>query len=115
MSTPSFHYTTHPGDLFRNTSVVELPNPETHLEDFLIWFLDCYQTDDRVAYINDLYKLLHNEFRNDEDRIAFMDEIGHLSHSEIQNEIKEVEENLKAEAYENFYCLLRDNKIVLVN
>ena len=110
---PSFHYTSHPGDLFRNTSVVELPNPETNLEDFFVWFLDCYQTDSRVTYIDDLHKLLHNEFQIEEDRIAFMDEIGHLSDVEIQNEIKAVEETLRTEAFENFYRLVREGKIIL--
>jgi len=113
MPTPTFHYTSHPGDLFRDTSVVELPNPETNLEDFLVWFLDCYQTDSRVTYIDDLHKLLHNEFQNEEDKIALMEEIGHLSESEIRMEIKNTEDILRAEAYENFYSLVKEGKIIL--
>jgi len=115
MTSPSFHYTSHPGDLFRDTSVVELPDPETNLEDFLVWFLDCYQTDSRVTYFDDLHKLLHNEFHNEEDKIAFMEEIGYLSDREILEEIRNTETILKNEAMRNFYELVRERKVVIVD
>ncbi len=54
-----FKCKTQPGDLLRDTSVVKLPDPETNLEDFLVWFLPDYQSSNDVAYLNDLAKMLY--------------------------------------------------------
>jgi hypothetical protein len=113
MQKPLFRYKQHPGDLYRNTDLVELPNPDENLEGFLIWFLRSYQSDSRVTYVDDLYKLLHNEFSNEEDRMELLQQVGTKTEMEIQGEIKLVEEELKMEAYKNFYQLLLSNKIEL--
>ena len=34
-----FKYKDHPGDFLRNTDVIELPNPQDDLENFLVQFL----------------------------------------------------------------------------
>lgn len=110
-----FRHIVHPGDLFRNTDVVELPHPNENLEDFLIWFLHNYQSDNRVAYIDDLSKLLYNEFSIEGDKVDFTNQIGTKTDKEIQAEISKVEDELKTEAYENFYQLLLSNKIEIVS
>jgi hypothetical protein len=109
-----FRYKVHPGDFLRNSDVVELPNPNDNLEDFLIWFLRNYQSDNRITYIDDLYKLLHNEFSNESDKADFIKQIGTKSVAEIQEEISLVESELKSEAYENFYHLILSNKIEII-
>lgn len=110
-----FRYRVHPGDLLRNTGVVELPNPNNNLEDFLIWFLHNYQSDNRIAYIDDLNKLLHDEFSSEEDRVNFIIQLGNKSDKEIQEQIKLVEDELKVEAYTNFYHLILSNKIEILS
>jgi hypothetical protein len=110
-----FKYKVHPGDFLRNDGVVELPNPNDNLENFFIWFLNNYQSDNCIAYLDDLYKLLHNEFSNDEDRVEFINQIGNKTALEIQEEIDFVADILKAEAYRNFYHLLLSNKIEIVS
>ena len=71
------------------------------------------KTNSRVTYVDDLYKLLHNEFSNEEDRMELLQQVGTKTEMEIQGEIKLVEEELKMEAYKNFYQLLLSNKIEL--
>ena len=109
-----FRYRKSPGDFLRNTDLLELPNPDENLEDFLISFLDHYQSDSRIAYINDLDKLFYNEFINELNRLKFIEEIGEKSKLEIKDEIKEIETELKDEAFKNFYQLLLENKIVII-
>jgi hypothetical protein len=106
-----FRYRKHPGDFLRNTDLLELPNPDENLEDFLISFLDHYQSDSRIAYINDLDKLLYDEFTDELEISKFIEEIGEKSKLEIQEEIKQIETELKDEAFKNFYQLLLENKI----
>lgn len=110
-----FRYKSHPGDFFRNTDILELPNPNDNLEDFLIWFLSNYQSDNRIAYIDDLHKLMHNEFSHEEDKNEFINQVGIKTEKEIQEEISSVEKELKFEAYKNFYHLLLSNKIEIIN
>lgn len=110
-----FQYKVHPGDLLRNADIVELPNPKDNFEGFLVWFLNNYQSDNRIAYIDDLYKLLHNEFSSEEDRSDFIKQIGNKTAAEIEDEIDLVEDKLKVEAYKNFYHLLFSNKIEIVS
>jgi replication fork clamp-binding protein CrfC len=109
-----FKYKIHPGDLLRNTDSVELPNPDENLEDFLVWFLDKYQSDNRIAYLNDLYLLLDNEFSNDPEKLNAGDHLKDKTEKEIQEEITKIENNCKDEAYRNFYHLLLTDNIEIV-
>lgn len=110
-----FRYKVHPGDLLRNSDVVELPNPNDNLEDFLIWFLHKYQSDNRITYLDDLNKLLYDEFSSEEDRSIFIKQLGNKTDIEIQEEADLVENDLIIEAYKNFYHLLLSNKIEIVS
>lgn len=110
-----FRFKVHPGDLLRNTDIVELPSPNENLEDFLIWFLRKYQSDDRIAHLDDLNKLLHNEFSSEIDKTDFIKQIGTKTDNEVQEEINLVEDELKGEAYKNFYHLLLSNEIEIVS
>lgn len=109
-----FKYKSHPGDLLRNSEITELPNPENNLEDFLIWFLDNYQSDNRVSYIDDLSKLVDDEFIDENDKVKFENKIGNKSKSEKMEEIRTIENELEIEAYKKFYHLLLSNKIEIV-
>ncbi|OFV11187.1 hypothetical protein HMPREF3127_20055 [Sphingobacterium sp. HMSC13C05] len=44
-----FRYKEHPGDLFRDTVIVPLPDPYKDQENFWIWFHPCFQTSQDVA------------------------------------------------------------------
>lgn len=35
-----FQFKKHPGDLYRDSQVAKLPNPEKEKEEFWVWFLD---------------------------------------------------------------------------
>lgn len=110
-----FSFREHPGDLLRGISNVLLPNPEKDLEAFLLQFLPCYQTDDTVAFLDDLYKLKYDEFENEEDMLNFVNYIrGSKSEIEIQKEINEVETDLKQRACQNFYQLILEDKIEIL-
>ena len=109
----SFRYHTHPGDLLRNTDIVKLPDLEENLEDFLIWFLDNYQSDQRVADLDDLYKLLNNEFYYELEKEDFIERIEVSSEKEIKEKISRIEVGLKEDAFENFYYLLMHDEIEL--
>ena len=111
MNKSYFKYKSHPGDLLRNSDITELPNPENNLEDFLIWFLDNYQSDSRVSYIDDLSKLVDDEFIDENDKMKFENKIGNKSKSDLMEEIRMIENELEMEAYKNFYHLLLSNKI----
>ncbi|MDO5665466.1 MAG: hypothetical protein Q4G63_09450 [Bacteroidia bacterium] len=110
-----FRYINHPGDFFRNTDFVELPDPDKDLEKFLIWFLTNYQSDDRIAYLDDLYKIKYDEFYSDLEKSKFIDENNLKNEISIKQEIDSIENKLKHEAYQNFYHLLLNKKIELVN
>ncbi len=115
MNTICFKYKEHPGDIFRNTDVISLPYPEDDLESFLIQFLKSYQSDERVTYIDDLYKLLDDDFFNDEDKQEFIKTIGNKTEREIKAEIQMIENELKNEAYSNFYNLVLTKQIVIID
>jgi hypothetical protein len=114
MSKVYFKYKSHPGDLLRNSEINELPDPDNNLEDFLIWFLDHYQSDSRISYIDDLSKLVDDEFMDANDQVKFEKKVGNKSKSEMMEDIKLLENELKAEAYKNFYRLLLSNKIEIL-
>ena len=111
MNTPRFKYKEHPGDFFRNTDIISLPNPQDDLESFLVQFLKNYQSDERVTYIDELFKLLDDDFINDEDKQAFIKTTGNKTEKEIEIEIKMIENELKNEAYSNFYNLVLTEQI----
>lgn len=111
MSEVLFKYRVHPGDFFRNAEIAKLPDPNNDLEGFLIWFLDDYQSDERIAYINDLWMLLEDQ----QVTPVQVNEKTFYSNGEIQAEIAELESQLKDEAYRNFYDLLRENKIQIIS
>ncbi len=114
MNKVCFKYKSHPGDFFRNVEINVLPDPDNNLEDFLIWFLDNYQSDSRITYIDDLSKLADDEFVDENDKQIFEKKVGNKTKNELLIEIKEVENELKTEAYRNFYNLLLSNKIKIV-
>lgn len=114
MSKVYFKYKSHPGDLLRNSEINELPDPDNNLEDFLIWFLDNYQSDSRISYIDDLSKLVDDEFMDANDQVIFEKKVGNKSKSELMEDIKFLENELKAEAYKNFYLLMLSNKIEIL-
>lgn len=114
MNSITFKFKEHPGDFLRGTDEVQLPNPDKNLEDFLVYFLNNYQSDDRIAYLDDLYKLIRNEFFNDIQKEEFVKMIGFTIEKEIKDEIYSVETILRKEAYKNFYNLILDNKIELI-
>lgn len=109
-----FKFKDHPADFFRSTDVIELPNPQEDLESFLVQFLNNYQSDERVTYLDDLYKLLDNEFFNEEDKNKFIQLIAHKSDQEIKNKIQLVENELKNEAFKNFYNLVLTEQIKII-
>lgn len=109
-----FRYLSHPGDLLRNTDIIPLPNPNEDLEEFLIWFLHGFQSDDRIAYMDDLYKLLQNEFTENSEKLKFIERVGEKTQKEAKDEIELIEEELKQESYRNFYHLVLDNKIEII-
>lgn len=106
-----FKYKEHPADLLRSSDIVELPNPEKNLEEFLVWFLKSYQSNESVTYLDDLYKFLYNEFIDEGGRATFIEFSGKQTQQEIKEEIGLVEQKLKKEAYQNFYELVKGNKI----
>ena len=67
-----FKFKKLPSDLLRGTSTLQLPDPEKDLDTFLVQFLPLYQTDNTVSYVNDLYKLLDDDFQDDDDLIKFI-------------------------------------------
>lgn len=115
MSKIYFKYNEHPGDFFRNTDALILPNPQDDLENFLIQFLKYYQSDERIAYIEDLHKLLNNDFLSEADKNDFIKIIGNKTEQEIKNEIQNIETELKSEAYENFYNLVQTKQIEIIH
>ena len=110
-----FKYNQYPGDFFRNTDIAELPDPQEDLEDFLVQFLPNYQSDERIAFLGDLYKLIDDDFFDEKDKIEFLKLIGTKSNSEIKAEIKILENDLKQSAFINFYYLIHQNKIEIIN
>lgn len=106
-----FRFKAHPGDLLRNAEEHELPDPDADLEAFLVWFLNDYQRDSRLAYIDDLAKRLDGGF-NDGFEMAHLGlRVEKASKLELELEIAAIEKTLKAEAYSNFYRLLLEHKI----
>lgn len=108
-----FRYKEHPGDLFRNTEIRKLPDPQVDLEGFLIWFLNDYQSDDRIALLDDYYKILNDEFSVEEVYSRYP-ETTCQSKDDISKEIKGMEKELLKEAYENFYTSIYSSRIEII-
>lgn len=111
----SFRYVEHPGDLFRNTDVMELPNPKLDLESFLVQFLPHYQSDLRIAQLNDLLKLLEDDFSDESAKQRQIEVYGVVAEKEISSKVKLLEEELTIEAYKNFYHQLQSKQLEIVS
>lgn len=110
-----FKFNNHPGDLFRNQELVLLPNYEDDLERFWVSFLDNYQSDYRIASIDDLSKLINDELENDNQRAKLFSQFEIASIDDAKRKLAIIEDCLKREAFENFYKLVAENKIQIVN
>ena len=106
-----FKFKAHPGDLLRNAEEHELPDPDADLEAFLVWFLDDYQKDSRLAYIDDLAKRLDGVYNAGFEMEHLGLRVDKASKLELELEIAAVEKTLKAEAYSNVYRLLLEHKL----
>jgi hypothetical protein len=115
MNNIKFKFKDHPGDFFRSSDTITLPNPQDDLEFFLVQFLKHYQSDERVTYIDDLHKLIDNDFSNEEDKNDLIKVIGNKTEQEINHEIQIIESELKKEAYENFYNLVQTKQIEIIH
>ena len=111
-----FRFREHPGDLFRSTDIIELPDPnDKGSDDFLVQFLPNYQSDQTVAYLNDLYKLLNDEFSNDEEKANILEFIEDKTLEQVDEEIKTITQELHIKALNNFYELILNNRIEIIN
>ena len=110
-----FRFRDHPGDLFRSSDVVKLTDPDIDLDAFLVQFLPNYQSCPNVAYLNNLYKLFHDEFIDNEDKESFLEIIGDKSLELVDEEIKTIRHELYVEALRNFYQIVLNNKIEIIN
>lgn len=110
MASIYFKYKTHPGDLFRDDTVHPLPAPVTEREESWIWFLLCYQSDEKVAFLNDLYKY-HDQELSEAEEINFEKHHGKMNHTMLFNKIKQVEQELDLESLKNFYRLVKLGRI----
>ena len=109
-----FRYREHPGDFYRNTDVIPLPNPQIDLENFLVQFLTHYQSDERITYVDDLYKFIDDDFYDENDKKEFIKSIGNKTEKAIKQEIQNIEIELKNEAFSNFYNLVRTQQIEIL-
>lgn len=110
-----FKFKEHPGDFFRNTDLVKLPDINKDFDEFLIQFLPNYQSDNTVTYLDDLYKLLFDEFESICHKKNFISTSGITCKEKIQEEIELTIERLKYKALDNFYRLLYSQKIEVLN
>jgi len=110
-----FKFHEHPGDLLRSDLPHRLPNPKDDLDDFLVQFLPNFQSNETVTYLDDLYKLLDNDFYDENDKLEFIELIGNKTSREIKEEIYSIQNELTLKAYENFYHLILTNKIEIIN
>lgn len=108
-----FKFKHHPRDLFRNDSVQVLPDFYKDKESFRIWFHPNYSGSETLAYLNDLYKWAE-DIGDGVENAEFENWYGKMDFEEIQGEIEVVERRLDLESLENFYHLLRDQKIEMI-
>lgn len=110
-----FRFRVHPGDLYRSTDIIELPDPEKDQDTFLVQFLPNYQSDQNVAYLNDLYKIFHDEFSDDEDKENILKTVGDKTLEQVDKEIKRATKELYVEALRNFNKLVLNDEIEIIN
>lgn len=110
---PTYLFPSHPGDLFRNNLPQALPNPDADLDAFLVAFLDHYQSDERVALLNDLYKLKFNEFETVEDELAFRAHIVDLGLEDVDSSIQKLEFILRREAESNLRLWAEEGRVLV--
>lgn len=91
-----------------------LPDPAKDLESFWVWFLDGYQSDQRVALLDDMYKYLQDEHEGDERNGVADADLTCKSKDELLLDIKVLENKLTQEAYANFYQLVLSNQIEVI-
>ena len=109
-----FKYNEQTKDWFWDEKTHALPNPQKDIQQFLNWFLKDYETDKRVLYLKDLYKIRSKSLKIEEEQEIKL-KYKLKPESEVEEEIKNLEENLRLEACENFYELLMQNKIKIVD
>ena len=105
-----FRFVDHPNDLMRDTSVQMLPHPYNNQEDFWLWFHPCYQHSQDIADLDDLYKQLHDE---EFDLRIIASEVIILK-KQIQKEIGLLEEKISSDCFKNFYQLIFNAEIELI-
>lgn len=110
-----FRFREHPGDLFRSTDIIKLPDLDKDQNTFLVQFLPNYQSDQTVAYLNDLYKIFHDEFNDNEDRANILETVGDKTLELVDKEIRTVTQELYNQALRNFYELILNNNIEIIN
>lgn len=106
-----FQFREHPGDLFRNTDVTELPDPIKEQERFWTWFHPRYQDSDDIFSLNRLYKACENDYETENEQVEFERDFGKLSESMIADEIKKLEAKITIDAFQNFYHLIHSGQI----
>jgi len=108
-----FKFKQHPGDLFRDNSIQVLPDINKNQEDFWLWFHPDYIGSETVAYLNDLYKWVE-DIGDGVENSEFEDCHGKMSLDEIQEQINTTEKRLVFESLENFYHLLKIQKVEII-
>lgn len=110
-----FRYKKHPGDLFRNTSVQLLPHPYKNQEDFWVWFHPFYHRSEDISDLGDLYKQLHDT-PCQETRVSSKNELCYsaVSKERLFEEIKSLEQKIYQDCFENFYLLIIEGRIELL-
>lgn len=108
---PSYQYPSHPGDFFRDASPHEVPNPDVDLEAFLVAFLDCYQSDEKIALLNDLYKLQNYEFESEVEEQKFKDSLLPEHLANLEQTIQHLESKLRIEAEMNYTTMIDDGYV----
>lgn len=108
-----FKFKQHPGDLFRDNSKQVLPDINKNQEDFRLWFHPDYAGSEIVAYLNDLYKWVE-DIDDKLENPEFEDRYGKMSLDEIQEQINTTEKRLNFESLENFYYLLKVQKVEII-
>jgi len=112
-----FRYKKHPGDLFRNTSVRLLPHPYKNQEDFWVWFHPSYHRSEDISDLGDLYKQLHETSYQENTTAASKNEQCHreASKERLFEEIKSLEQKIYQDCFENFYLLIIEGRIELID
>lgn len=100
-----FKYNYPPSD-FIDKDIHLLPNPQKDIQGFLGWFLKDYQSDKRIEQLQDLYKL--------QGEGSDSTEKNQNANPKVEQEITILEDDLRLEACENFYKLLMENSVEIV-